>query len=78
MGDNGNLQEACFAPKGAKAAEGSGYLLGVFSNMVEKRSELLIVDAEKMQEIARVILPFAIAAQVHGMWASHEELPFEA
>lgn len=77
VGDNGHLQEACFVPKGAKAAEGSGYLMSVFSNLVEKRSELLIVDAEKMQEIGRVILPFPIAAQVHGVWASYEDLRFE-
>jgi hypothetical protein len=46
-----------------------------YSNLLERRSELLVIDAEKMQEIARVILPFQIAAQVHGTWASHEDIP---
>jgi len=78
VGDDGSLQEACFAPQGAGAPEGAGYLLGVYSNLLESRSELLVIDAQKMQEIARVILPFQIAAQVHGTWASHEELPFPA
>jgi carotenoid cleavage dioxygenase len=78
VGDNGNLQETCFVPRSAKAAEGAGYLVGVFSNMVENRSELLVIDAEKMQEVGRVILPFPISAQVHGVWAPYEELPFEA
>ncbi len=77
VGDNGHLQEACFVPKGAKAAEGSGYLMSVFSNLVEKRSELLIVDAQEMREIGRVILPIPIPAQVHGVWASHDDLRFE-
>jgi carotenoid cleavage dioxygenase len=77
VGDNGNLQEACFVPKGAKAAEGSGYLVAVFTNLVENRAELLVVDAERMQEIGRVILPFHIAAQVHGVWAPYENLPFD-
>jgi carotenoid cleavage dioxygenase len=78
VGDTGNLQEACFVPKSAGAPEGSGYLVGVFTNLVERRSELLVIDAEKMQEVARVILPFTIAGQVHGVWAPWEEMPFEA
>jgi len=78
VGDNGTLQEACFVPRNATAAEGSGYLVGVFSNLVEQRSELVVVDAEKMQEIGRVILPLRIPAQVHGVWASYEDLPFDA
>jgi carotenoid cleavage dioxygenase len=76
VGEEGSLQEACFAPSTAGAPEGSGYLLAVFDNLLERRSELLVVDAEKMQEIGRVILPFAIAAQVHGAWAPYEALPF--
>jgi carotenoid cleavage dioxygenase-like enzyme len=48
----------------------------VYSNLLERRSELLVIDAEKMQEIARVILPFQIAAQVHGTWAPPEDIPF--
>ncbi|HTY50972.1 MAG TPA: carotenoid oxygenase family protein [Steroidobacteraceae bacterium] len=76
VGDHGSLQEACFVPKSRGAAEGEGYLVGVFSNLVDKRSELLVVDAQSMQEIGRVILPFPIAAQVHGVWAPYEDLPF--
>jgi carotenoid cleavage dioxygenase len=78
VGDNGTLQEACFAPKAGNTAEGAGYLVAVFSNMVEKRSELLIVDAESWHETGRVILPFPIPAQVHGVWAPYESLPFDA
>jgi carotenoid cleavage dioxygenase-like enzyme len=78
VGDDGSLQEACFVPRNAKSPEGSGYLMGVYSNLLERRSELLVIDAEKMQEIARVILPFQVPAQVHGTWASHEQLPFPA
>jgi len=77
VGGGGSLQEACFVPRNAKAPEGSGYLLGVFSNFAERRSELMVIDAEKMQETGRVILPFQIAAQVHGAWSPHAEIPFE-
>ena len=76
VGDGGSLQEACFAPKSAGAPEGAGYLLGVYSNFLERRSELLVIDAQQMQEVARVILPMQIPAQVHGTWAPHELVPF--
>jgi len=76
MGGNGTLQEACFVPKSGKAPEGAGYLVGVYSNLTESRSELIIVDAQQMQELARVILPIRISEQVHGVWAPYEDLPF--
>jgi carotenoid cleavage dioxygenase-like enzyme len=40
------------------------------------RSELVIADARNLEagDIARVILPFRSTAQVHGIWASAEEL----
>ncbi len=65
-------------PKTGSAAEGDGYLVGVYSNLAESRSELIIVDAPRMQELARVILPFRISEQVHGVWASYEDLPFDS
>jgi carotenoid cleavage dioxygenase-like enzyme len=55
-----------------------GYLVGVYSNLAASRSELIVIDAPRMQELARVILPFRISQQVHGVWAPHEDLPFES
>jgi carotenoid cleavage dioxygenase-like enzyme len=78
VGGDGTLQEACFVPKHSNAAEGEGYLIGVYSNLVASRSELIVIDAPRMQELARVILPFRISEQVHGVWAPHEDLPFES
>jgi carotenoid cleavage dioxygenase-like enzyme len=51
--------------------------VGVVSNYAELRSELVIVDAQRMGEgeLARVILPFRISPQVHGVWANASELP---
>lgn len=76
VGSGGTLQEACFAPRSGAAAEGDGYLLAVYSNLAESRSELILVDARSMHELARVILPFRISVQVHGAWAPYETLPF--
>ena len=78
VGSNGTLQEACFVPRSRTAPEGDGYLVGVYSNLVESRSELIVVDAPRMQELARVILPFRISEQVHGVWAPYEDLPFQS
>jgi carotenoid cleavage dioxygenase-like enzyme len=78
VGSDGSLQEATFVPKRGAAAEGDGYLVGVYTNLAASRSELIVVDASRMQELARVILPMRISEQVHGAWASYEELPFES
>jgi len=78
VGSGGTLQEACFVPRNRDAAEGDGYLVAVYSNLAEGRSELVVVDAQRMQEMARVILPFHISEQVHGVWAPYEDLPFTA
>jgi carotenoid cleavage dioxygenase-like enzyme len=70
------LQEVTFVPRKG-GAEGEGYLVGVASNYAEARSELVILDAQRMGEgdLARVILPFKLSSQVHGVWASVDELP---
>ncbi|MDB5460006.1 MAG: dioxygenase [Caulobacteraceae bacterium] len=69
------LQEPVFVPRAPDAPEGDGYLLGTAHNLVEMRTELLILDAMAMTELGRVILPFRNAYQVHGLWASARDLP---
>lgn len=71
------LQEVSFVPrKGSE--EGDGYLIGVATNYAERRSELIIADAQRLEagDIARVLLPFTISGQVHGVWAGADELSF--
>lgn len=75
-GPTHGLQEVTFVPrKGGN--EGDGYVIGVANNYAEARSELVIADAQRMSEgdIARVIMPFKLSSQVHGVWASADELP---
>ncbi len=38
------------------------------------RTELIVVDAQKLEEIARVYLPFRASTQVHGYWWDAEDL----
>ncbi|MEO6151626.1 MAG: carotenoid oxygenase family protein [Croceibacterium sp.] len=75
-GPTHGLQELTFVPRKG-GGEGHGYLVGVASNFAEARSELVILDAERMEDgdLARVILPFKLSSQVHGVWASAVELP---
>lgn len=75
IGPNHVIQEPVFVPRSADAAEGDGFLLGTAHNLVEMRTELVILDATEMTELARIILPFRNAYQVHGTWASEDDLP---
>lgn len=75
-GPTHSLQECTFVPRDT-GIEGDGYLIGVCTNYADQRAELVIADAQRLEEgdVARVILPFRISAQVHGTWASAKELP---
>jgi carotenoid cleavage dioxygenase len=75
VGPNHVLQEPVFVPRSPEAPEGDGFLLGTAHNLVEMRTELVILDATQMTELARVILPFRNAYQVHGLWATAHDLP---
>jgi carotenoid cleavage dioxygenase len=70
VGPDSGLQEPCFAPRSDKAAEGDGYLLGVANRFLEWRSDLVILDAQHLEDgpVATVKLPFRINGQVHGWW----------
>jgi carotenoid cleavage dioxygenase-like enzyme len=76
-GSTHNLQELTFVPRRGDT-EGDGYLVGVAENLAERRAELIIADAQRLGDgdIARVLLPFRISPQVHGIWAGGHELPF--
>ena len=75
--DGTTLAEACFAPRSARAPEGSGYLLGVATRTKEGgRSDLVILDAEHLDQgpIATVRLPTRVVGQIHGLWVPQEKL----
>ena len=60
VGADSGLQEPCFVPRSANAAEGDGYLIGTAHRPFEARSDLLILDAQRLAEgpLATVRLPF--------------------
>ncbi|HTV53242.1 MAG TPA: carotenoid oxygenase family protein [Steroidobacteraceae bacterium] len=76
-GDVHSLQESCFVPRRNGKAEGDGYLIGVANNYAEMRSELIIADAQHLEDgdVARVILPFR-SSGLHGLWIGDDEVDF--
>jgi len=77
VGDTHSLQEVSFIPRKPDAPEGDGYLIGTASNYADMRTELVLVDAVEMEELARVYLPFRHTPQVHARWYSSTELPLD-
>lgn len=80
-GEGTFLAEACFAPRGKNAGEGSGYLMGVATHSLQGgRSDLVILDAEHLDDgpVATVRLPTRIVGQIHGWWVPGDQLPKRA
>lgn len=71
-GDAVGLQECCFVPRRPDAPEADGWLLGVASNYATQSSDLIIIDAERMEHTATVKLPFRLRSGTHGIWVGAE------
>jgi len=69
-GDTSSTQEPVFAPKGAAAPEGEGYVMCVVNRRAEHRSDLVILDAQRMNEgpVATVKIPVRLKYGIHGNW----------
>ena len=74
-GPDSSVQECCFVPRHARAAEGDGYLIGVVNRWLEVRSDLLVLDATRLEDgpLATVRLPTRIHPQIHGWWVPDEQ-----
>jgi carotenoid cleavage dioxygenase-like enzyme len=68
------VHEPVFIPRSDTSPEGDGYLLAVGQNVAEPGTELYVIDARRMEELARVTLPFGSSPQVHGTWARQADL----
>lgn len=62
--------------KNGDVDEDDGYLISFVTDMKEKRSECVIIDAKDISAgpIARIILPHQISSGTHASWASFEEI----
>ncbi len=70
VGSDSGLQEPCFIPARADAAEGEGWLVSVALRYDEMRSDLLLFDAQRVDEgpVATVKLPMRLRFGLHGNW----------
>ena len=73
------LQEPMFVPRKGGTAEGDGYIMGVANNYETTSSDLVIVDAKRMDQgaIATVKLPFRLRNGTHTNWFSSADLPLQ-
>ncbi|NEQ74354.1 MAG: 9-cis-epoxycarotenoid dioxygenase [Okeania sp. SIO2C9] len=77
-----DFQEQCyggsvtFAPRIGAIDEDDGWLLTFVYDEKDKRSELLVIDAQNMREdpVARVMLPQRVPYGFHGTWISEMQL----
>jgi carotenoid cleavage dioxygenase len=69
-GDTSTTQEPVFAPKSPNAPEGEGYVMGVVNRRAERRSDLVILDAQHMDEgpVATIRIPVRLKYGIHGNW----------
>ena len=77
MNTSRDLGNFLFIPASATGPEGEGYLLAAGDNLEQATSELYVIEAMSMRELARIILPFRSTPQVHGTWATPDMLPLQ-
>jgi carotenoid cleavage dioxygenase len=68
FGREKSLGEFVFHPSSAGAAEDDGVLMGYIYDRLTDRSELAILDAQTLQDIAFIKLPHRVPAGFHGNW----------
>lgn len=70
-GPTSSLQEPCFIPRGAGAAEGDGWIVQVCNRLEEGRSDLLLFEALAIEQgpVATVHIPIRLRFGLHGNWA---------
>jgi carotenoid cleavage dioxygenase len=72
-----SLQENMFVPRKGAKGEGEGYVMAIASNYESMTSDLVIADAQKIEEgvIATVKLPFRLRSGTHVNWFPQTDLP---
>ena len=75
-GPNSGVQEPQFVPRRPDAQEGDGWLLVFVNRIDQNRSDLVILDAQKLEAgpVAIARLPTRVRSTFHGAWAPVETL----
>ena len=75
-----SLQEPCFVPRSANAAEGDGWIVQVCNRLDEHRSDLLLFDALDIEKgpIATIAIPIRLRFGLHGNFARSADIGLAA
>lgn len=68
FGPDAEADEFVFVPRTADGPEDDGVLVGFVYNRPSDRSDLLVLDAGSLEEVARVRLPVRVPHGFHGSW----------
>lgn len=68
LGPQKALGEFVFHPSSPTAAEDEGVLMGYVYDRATNRSELAILDAQTLEDVASIKLPHRVPAGFHGNW----------
>ncbi|MCT0208443.1 carotenoid oxygenase family protein [Synechococcus sp. CS-1332] len=66
----GFVSEPIMVPRPGATAEDDGWVLGLYWNGARSASDLVVLDAASMEELALVELPLAIPHGLHGSWVA--------
>lgn len=69
LGAGQEAGEFCFVPASDSSAEDDGVLMGYVLDRAGDRSDLVLLDAQTLEDVARVHLPGRVPAGFHGNWA---------
>ncbi len=76
FGEGRYASETPFAPRIGATSEDDGYLISFVTDMVENRSECVLIDAANIEDgpVCRIILPHRISSGTHATWADGPRL----
>lgn len=69
-GPTQTLQDPVFIPKSSGAPEGVGYLMVIVGDVPERRSQIVILDAQRVSAgpVARIRMPVCLRTGIHASW----------
>lgn len=70
FGDNAVPGEFVFVPRHADAAEGDGWMMGYVIDRASGTTDLAILDATTLADVARVHIPHIVPPGFHGNWVA--------
>ncbi len=73
FGGHSAVGEFTFVPSSPSAPEGEGIVIGFVTNLADSTTDLAILDAQSLEDIAKVHLPQRVPAGFHGNWLSQPQ-----